>query len=146
DPDRRHLRAHRRNALPQPGAHRQTEAGCACGRNRTDARRGESLGESCSERARGKSARADSGGGERRAAGADRTFAQTCARKRGLLPCRLYDRRSIAVGCRRAASENAAPPAQGLGFFNSGPSKVRSPPSPGRFVGKTSKLREKIVT
>ena len=67
DSDGRHLRAHRRDALPQPGAHHQAAPAAAAGRDRGHDRGRARLGESGAEPAGRDAGRADPGRGDRQA-------------------------------------------------------------------------------
>ena len=111
DPDGRCVRAHRSDALPQPGAHHQAQARCAACRRRDYSGRRQPVGESHPESARGLAARAHAGGGHRDAGGAHRAAAQAEHGRR--VPGRLHGRRSAVVGRCRAAPAHAAHSAGG---------------------------------
>ena len=109
DPGRRHLRARRRHALPQPGADHQAAPRRAAGRDRgacsptandwvkvVPNQREESL------------ARAHAGRGDRHARRAGRPAAQAADGRR--VPVGVHGRRPAAVGRRRAAAPDAPNP------------------------------------
>ena len=94
-----HLRAHRRDALPQPGADDQAAARRAARRDRGDARRAPTSGCSVVPNTRDESiARADAGGGHRHARGSGRPAAQ--ARDGRRVPGRVHRAATSCCGAR----------------------------------------------
>ena len=112
DPDRRPVRAHRRHALPQPGADHQAEEGRAARRNQRHAGQGQPVGQGRAERSRDLRARTDPGRRDRYADRAGRPSAQDGDGSG--ISGRLHLRRPAAVGRRRAAAPHAAHPARRL--------------------------------
>ena len=106
DPGRFDLRAHRRDALPQPGAHDQAAARCSPRRNRGDARRRQRVGARRSEHQRGISPSPHARRGYRIARGSDRAAAQ--ARHGRRIPGGVHRGRPIALGRRRAVAAHGA--------------------------------------
>jgi hypothetical protein len=113
DPDRRDLRADRRDALPQPGADDQAQPRRAAARDRSDTGGSEPMGTGGPERAGGQHPRAVAGRGHRIAAGSGRPAAQ--AFDGASVSRRIDRRRSVALGCGRAPPADAAHPARGRG-------------------------------
>ena len=105
DPDRRHLRARRLDALPQPGAHREAAPRRAARRDRADARHGQRLGQGRAEPEGRVASRSDADRRHRNARGAGRTTQEAVDGRR--VPAGVHRGRSTPLGRGRAAAPDA---------------------------------------
>ena len=111
-PDRRPVRARRRDALPFAGADHQADERRAARRPPQPDRRPQPVGEGGAERPRDHHARTDPGSGDRHPHRADRPHAQ--AQHGAAVPDRVHGGRPAAVGGGGTAAPHAAYPAGSL--------------------------------